>query len=241
MPITNVNSSADKGPGGGGRTTFRPPWVKGEGPQPVPMPTTPWSKRNSLTTDAAKENGQSSQKEVKLQSREVKVPVTTTTKKSPAQPLKKKDDKKEEEEEKKPSGSAADKSGKFVRPVLKKTGKVEEATKPPATTDKKPVPVGKSKAPVVEESSEEEEESSYEEVTETETETDSDEPPPISNKKGKCQIYFYEMQVFFLDNEQTENWHTIIIIVPTQSTESERAKLERTEFSPQFISNNGTK
>ncbi len=189
MPITNVNSSADKGPGGGGRTTFRPPWVKSDGPQPVPMPTTPWSKRNSLTTDTAKENGQPSQKDVKLQSREVKVPVTTTTKKTTV-PLKKKDEKKEEEEEKKPSGSAAaDKTGKFVRPVLKKVGKVEEATKPPgkatATVEKKPV--GKSKAPVVEESSEEEEESSgsYEEVTETETETDSDEPPPTSNKKGK--------------------------------------------------------
>lgn len=189
MPITNVNSSTDKGPGGGGRTTFRPPWVKGDGPQPVPMPTTPWSKRNSLTTDTAKENGQTSQKDVKLQSREVKVPVTTTTKKSPTQPLKKKDEKKEEEDDKKPTGSsAADKSGKFVRPALKKATKVEEATKPPgkATADKKSVPVGKSKAPVVEESSDEEEESSYEEVTETETETDSDEPPPISNKKGKC-------------------------------------------------------
>lgn len=191
MPITNVNSSADKGPGGGGRTSFRPPWVKGEGPQPVPMPTTPWSKRNSITTETPKENGQSSQKEVKLQSREVKVPVMTTTKKSPTQPLKKKEEKKEEVEEKTPA--AADKSGKFVRPALKKVAKVEEATKPPgkvaaATVDKKNVkePVGKAKVPVKEESSEEEE-SSYEEVTETETETDSDEPAPPP-KKGKSFI-----------------------------------------------------
>lgn len=188
MPITNVNSSADKGPGGGGRTTFRPPWVKGEGPQPVPMPTQPWSKRNSLTTETPKENGQSSQKDVKLQSREVKVPVMTTTKKTPTQPLKKKEEKKDEVEEKKPIGGADKSAGKFARPALKKVAKVEETTKPPgkatpATTDKKPV--GKSKAPVVEESSEEEEESSYEEVTETETETDSDEPPPVSNKKRK--------------------------------------------------------
>lgn len=211
MPITNVNSSADKGPGGGGRTTFRPPWVKGgDGPQPVPMPTTPWSKRNSLTTDAAKENGQTSLKDVKLQSREVKVPVTTTTKKT-LTPLKKKDEKKEEEdEEKKPTGSsAAEKSGKFVRPALKKVAKVEEATKPPgkgslATTDKKSVPVGKSKAPVVEESSEEEEESSYEEVTDTETETDSDEAPPISNKKGKCPRLLLNASFFSLDNDQIE-------------------------------------
>lgn len=192
MPITNVNSSADKGPGGGGRTTFRPPWVKGDGPQPVPMPTTPWSKRNSITTETPKENGQSSQKEVKLQSREVKVPVTTTTKKSPTQPLKKKEEKKEEVEDKKPTGSTADKGGKFVRPALKKVAKVDETKPPgkaaPSTADKKNVPVGKSKVPVEEDSSEEEEESSYEEVTETETETDSDEPPPVSNKKGKCNL-----------------------------------------------------
>lgn len=182
MPITNVNSGADKGTG---RTTFRPPWVKGTD---APQPTTPWSKRNSITPDPSKENGQSSQKDVKLQSREVKVPVTTTTtKKAPVTPLKKK----EVEEEKKPSGSAtAENQGKFVRPVLKKVAKVEESSKPPSkttTTDKKSVPVGKSKAPVVEESSEEEEESSYEEVTETETETESESdepaPPPTTNKR----------------------------------------------------------
>lgn len=206
MPITNVNSSADKGPGGGGRTTFRPPWVKGDGPQPVPMPTTPWSKRNSLTTEAVKENGQPSQKEVKLQSREVKVPVTTTTKKTLAQPLKKRDEKKDEVEEKKPSVSdAAEKSGKFVRPALKKVAKVEEATKPPTkvtpAVDKKSITLGKSKAPVVEESSEEEEESSYEEVTETETESDS-EPEPITNKKGKHFLRKHIECKFFFDNDQ---------------------------------------
>lgn len=198
MPITNVNS--DKGPGGGGRTTFRPPWVKGEGPPPVPMPTTPWTKRNSITNDASKENGQPSQKEAKLQSREVKVPVMTTTKKSPTQPLKPKEEKKEKVEEKKPVVpiGSAEKAGKFARPVLKKVAKVEEATKPPSvTTDKKNAkePVGKSKAPVEEESSEEEE-SSYEEVTETETETDSDEPP-ISNKKGKCFLFDLNYASFF--------------------------------------------
>lgn len=206
MPITNVNSSADKGPGGGGRTTFRPPWVKGEGPQPVPMPTQPWSKRNSLTTETPKENGQTSQKEVKLQSREVKVPITTTTKKTPTTPLKKKEEKKEEEE-KKPTATTADKAGgKFARPVLKKVAKVDESTKPPAkgttaSADKKPI--GKSKAPVVEESSEEEEESSYEEVTETETETDSDEPPPTANKKRKSILLnFFFKASFFFDYDQ---------------------------------------
>lgn len=189
MPITNVNSSADKGTTGSGRTTFRPPWVKGDGPQPVPMPTSPWSKRNSLTTDASKENGQASQKDAKLQSREVKVPVTTTAKKTPATPLKKKDD------DDKKASDVAEKSGKFVRPVLKKVAKVEESTKPPA--DKKSAPVSKSKPPVEEESSseEEEDESSYEEVTvtETETETESDEAPPpppakVTNKRGKRHL-----------------------------------------------------
>ncbi|XP_058789597.1 trichohyalin-like isoform X2 [Phymastichus coffea] len=48
-------------PGAGGqqpqRTTFRPPWVKDGGPQPIPMPTAPWtlnSRRDSTThTDEA--------------------------------------------------------------------------------------------------------------------------------------------------------------------------------------------
>lgn len=205
MPITNVNSGADKGTG---RTTFRPPWVKGGD---TTQPPVPWSKRNLVTPDTEKENGQSSQKDVKLQSREVKVPVTTTTtKKTPATALKKKET---EEEEKKPTGAVAESAGKFVRPVLKKVAKVEEASKPPSktTTDKKPVPVGKSKAPVEEESSEEEEESSYEEVTETETETDTDSesddtpPPPTTNKKGKQNfqsVYLLNTKMFSFDNDR---------------------------------------
>lgn len=86
MPISNVNSSSDKGPGGGGRTTFRPPWVKETNAAAIP-----WSQRNTgkdKDSAAAKENGQTvpvEKKEVKLQSKEIKVPITTT-KKTPVAP-----------------------------------------------------------------------------------------------------------------------------------------------------------
>lgn len=44
----------------GQRTTFRPPWVK-EGPNPLPMPSAPWTfkspnRRDSNTSDSASEN-----------------------------------------------------------------------------------------------------------------------------------------------------------------------------------------
>ena len=87
MPINNVSktsaasSAADKGPGGGGRTTFRPPWVK----ESKDSPQAPWTKRN-VTETPTKENGQlttaNATKEVKLQSKEVKVPITSVTKKT---------------------------------------------------------------------------------------------------------------------------------------------------------------
>lgn len=96
MPITNVPNSAgaEKAPGGGGRSTFRPPWVK-DGPQPIPMPKAPWSKRQSLTTpaaDAAETKADTASaapqlKSVKLQSKEVKVPVVAALKKTTASPL----------------------------------------------------------------------------------------------------------------------------------------------------------
>lgn len=77
----NVGSSA---PNATGRSTFRPPWVK-ETPK---TDTVPWSKRNSTTTaPTPAPNGAA--KEVKLQSREIKVPVTITPRKTsiPAEPL----------------------------------------------------------------------------------------------------------------------------------------------------------
>lgn len=90
-----------------GRTTFRPPWVK-EGPQPVPMPTPPWTK--SKLTPASQDAGATSAapskapstttmringmmpnqpvREVKLQSREIKVPIMTERKRPLQEPLK---------------------------------------------------------------------------------------------------------------------------------------------------------
>lgn len=52
MPAGKDNSSNDGGGGGGGstnaagRTTFRPPWVR-EGPNPLPVPTAPWTLKNT--------------------------------------------------------------------------------------------------------------------------------------------------------------------------------------------------
>lgn len=158
MPITNINSSLEKGPGGGGRTTFRPPWVKESN-----APTIPWSKRNSTagapSADASKENGTAAteKKEVKLQSKEIKVPVTTitakkttpTAAKSAKDPIKEPVIKKEEEkkttgrtipiEVKKESpatGALGEKPGKFVRPVLKKVAKVDATPAPPVVLEK---------------------------------------------------------------------------------------------------------
>ncbi|KAI5696500.1 hypothetical protein M8J75_013733 [Diaphorina citri] len=62
MPV--INGGRGGGPAAGAgerrnsnqpeqRQTFRPPWVKDAGPQPLPMPSAPWvaSKRNSLTPE----------------------------------------------------------------------------------------------------------------------------------------------------------------------------------------------
>lgn len=163
MPITNINSSLEKGPGGGGRTTFRPPWVK-----ETNTPTTPWSKRNSTAgataAETSKENGQptgAEKKEVKLQSKEIKVPVTTITatkkpsinaattakpKEAIAAAAKKDDEKKstnrtipievKTDTEKAKTGSGGEKPGKFVRPVLKKVAKIESAPVAPVVLEK---------------------------------------------------------------------------------------------------------
>lgn len=89
MPITGTKSASDKAASSnaaGNRTTFRPPWVK-EGPKPIPMPTesAPWTKRNSTAGAAAAPKPAAANgvlKEVKLQSKEIKVPIVTTRKTS---------------------------------------------------------------------------------------------------------------------------------------------------------------
>lgn len=81
MPISGSKIGSDKAASAAGRSTFRPPWVK-EGPKPIPMPTAeaPWTKRNSTIAAAAPKTANGTQKDVKLQSREIKVPVITQRK-----------------------------------------------------------------------------------------------------------------------------------------------------------------
>lgn len=204
MPITNINSSQEKGPGGGGRTTFRPPWVKDTN-----TPTTPWSKRNSTagaaSADTSKENGAAApeKKEVKLQSKEIKVPVTTITAKkttpiaakSAKEPTKEPATKKEEDkktigrtipiEVKKESPAAcAEKPGKFVRPLLKKVAKIDAVPAAPVVlekailkeTPKVAVPVSATKTqPIVSKLKPTQKEESEEEETSSEEEETEEE------------------------------------------------------------------
>lgn len=92
MPITGTKGANDKAASSntaGNRSTFRPPWVK-EGPKPIPMPTesAPWTKRNSTAAAPPKPAAANGvQKEVKLQSKEIKVPVVTTRKTSIPEPV----------------------------------------------------------------------------------------------------------------------------------------------------------
>ena len=55
MPAVNPNAN-QTGSGGGSvqRTTFRPPWVK-EGPNPLPMPSAPWTPRRRESNPSAEE------------------------------------------------------------------------------------------------------------------------------------------------------------------------------------------
>lgn len=102
MPISGIKSTAtSKAPSAASKTTTaagktaaapasnatsRAPWLKDSG-KTAATTQAPWSKRNSTTTTtpaAAKADDKSNgtQKEVKLQSREIKVPVTTLRKTS---------------------------------------------------------------------------------------------------------------------------------------------------------------
>lgn len=90
MPITGIpkTSTASKTPSTASKTAATPssnassraPWLKDAG-KTTSTTQAPWSKRNATTTTpspADKSNG--TQKEVKLQSREIKVPVVTQRK-----------------------------------------------------------------------------------------------------------------------------------------------------------------
>lgn len=83
MPISGIpkTSVASKTAAPSGNVAARAPWLKDAG-KTASTTQAPWSKRNATTTSAPspadKSNG--TQKEVKLQSREIKVPVVTQRK-----------------------------------------------------------------------------------------------------------------------------------------------------------------
>lgn len=144
MPVTGSNN-AEKGPGGGGRTTFRPPWVKETGAQSTPAATNkaPWAKKPD-TSAASKENGQPTVKEAKLQSREIKVPVMTTKLKPVPPPLKPKEERRDSNvSEKSDSDTVADapvkREGKLEKPKLRHVEAApKEKTKTPNRLPEQP-------------------------------------------------------------------------------------------------------
>lgn len=82
MPIHNVsNANNNNGADKGGRTTFRPPWVKGDAQTPAAPLLRPWSQRQKAVDagDAAKP-----------QSKEVKVPIVSASAAAAAVPALKK-------------------------------------------------------------------------------------------------------------------------------------------------------
>lgn len=219
MPIHNVssNNSSANDKNAGGRTTFRPPWVKGEAAQQPAAPILrPWSQRQKAT-DATDGSGGAAaassvaSKDVKLQSKEIKVPVQVASTAKPAARLQPQASEDVEgvknglrsmlrkTEQQPPAvsrktdddASTQDKSGKFVRPVLKKVVRPEPAPIPPKAPPLKPVvmaPIKKDESSDEEDSDDDddEEEVEEEEETETETETESDsesEPEVVVAKK----------------------------------------------------------
>lgn len=144
MPVTGSNN-AEKGPGGGGRTTFRPPWVKETGAQSTPAATNkaPWAKKPD-TSATSKENGQPTVKEAKLQSREIKVPVMTTKLKPVPPPLKPKEERRDSNvSEKSDSDTVADapvkREGKLEKPKLRHVEAApKEKTKTPNRLPEQP-------------------------------------------------------------------------------------------------------
>lgn len=103
MPISGTRTTAaSKAPAAASKTattagktsatpssnvSSRAPWLKDAG-KTASTTQAPWSKRNTTTTPSAADKSNGMQKEVKLQSREIKVPVVTQRKTSiPVEPL----------------------------------------------------------------------------------------------------------------------------------------------------------
>lgn len=166
MPITGTGANkAGTGATGSGRAVIRPPWLK-DGPKPIPMPTeeAPWVKRNSVVD---KLNG-APQKEAKLQSREIKVPVLTERKKSIPEPV-----------------ATVKAKAKAAEPAPSvKPKETAAAVKPKGKVAPKP-PVESSSSSEYEEVTDEEGSEEEDEVSETESESESEievKPLPIQVK-----------------------------------------------------------
>lgn len=135
-----VNGATSKGSSGPSRTTFRPPWVKDADGDKAPSPSRLKSaekgdgvKKTAAAADP-KENGQPKQMSVKLQSREVKVPVMTETRRPSQQLLKPK--KKEPEPEPESETESEEESEE-------ESSSDSEPKKPPPKVVKKPVELKK--------------------------------------------------------------------------------------------------
>lgn len=158
--VNNTTTNSTPAAGAGTRTTFRPPWAKDATSSATASTTetkpTPSWKRPPATTNTTKaadgafempvlkktvktqdsiikpENGEKKDVSVKLQSREIKVPIMTERAKLKPPPLKPKEPepvKPEPEPEKEVEEPKPIATNKFVRPVLRKTSKVDEQIK----------------------------------------------------------------------------------------------------------------
>uniref|UniRef100_A0A1B6CSA5 WH2 domain-containing protein n=1 Tax=Clastoptera arizonana TaxID=38151 RepID=A0A1B6CSA5_9HEMI len=88
MPAVNSNPN-QSGSGPPPRTTFRPPWVK-EGPNPLPMPSAPWTASRNRDANAAAEVAPKSEKPVLRKQSKISIipsqpPVVDSDKQEPQQ------------------------------------------------------------------------------------------------------------------------------------------------------------
>ncbi|XP_034236865.1 splicing factor, arginine/serine-rich 19-like [Thrips palmi] len=96
MPVNNPGGSGGGGAGGSGqqqgqqggaqRATFRPPWVK-QGPQPIPMPSAPWSPNRRASNTAQDAAGPAKEPApVRKQSKITIIPSHPTNQSAPPPP-----------------------------------------------------------------------------------------------------------------------------------------------------------
>ncbi|XP_020811336.1 pinin isoform X1 [Drosophila serrata] len=224
-------SSASSAPGG--RTTFRPPWVKDDGGSSATTSstkptTTPWAKKNAEATTATKENGEKSTTATKPKATSVAKKATTTT----AEPTKKVTEPVKKVAE--PAKKAPEPAKKVVEPV-KKSSLAAKKTPEPVSTKKAPEPVKKvtptavTKKPVgttsalkkkkeptpPPESSSEEEESEEEEEEETEEETASEEEEEETEEESESEEEESEEEDTTIDEKVPEHVRKAAQLRPT--------------------------